>query len=109
MPPSHQSRERDYEFADTFVTLRTSIGLTQQGLARHLGVASRTVENWEQGLTSPKAESLKAFLELCVHASAFASGREEEQIRAFWSSAHQRVLLDEYWLSELLSRILPPQ
>lgn len=107
LPPSHHYSQRDYEFANTFVTLRTSIGLTQQGLARHLGVASRTVENWEQGLTGPKAESLKAFLVLCVRASAFAGGHEEEQIRAFWRAARQKVLLDEHWLSELLTRPFP--
>jgi transcriptional regulator with XRE-family HTH domain len=107
MPPSYQYRERDYEFANTFVTLRTTIGLTQQGLATLLGVSSRAVENWEQGLTNPKAEYLKAFLALCVRASAFAAGREEEQIRAFWRTAHQKVLLDEYWLSELLARPSP--
>ena len=107
MPPSYQYRERDYEFANTFVTLRTTIGLTQQGLATLLGVSSRAVENWEQGLTGPKADHLKAFLALCVRASAFAAGREEEQIRAFWRTAHQKVLLDELWLQELLSQISP--
>jgi tetratricopeptide (TPR) repeat protein len=103
MPPSHQYRQRDYEFANTFVSLRTSIGLTQQGLAKILGVSSKAVENWEQGLTGPKAEYLKAFLVLCVHASAFAVGREEEQIRALWRAARQRALLDEHWLTELLN------
>jgi hypothetical protein len=40
---------------------------------------------------------------LCVHASAFAVGREEEQIRALWRAARQRALLDEHWLTELLN------
>ena len=79
----------------------------QLGLATLLGVSSRAVENWEQGLTNPKAEYLKQFIALCVRASAFAAGREEEQIRAFWRTAHQKVLLDEYWLQELLSQISP--
>ncbi|MFL5590594.1 MAG: helix-turn-helix domain-containing protein [Ktedonobacteraceae bacterium] len=107
MPPSYQYRERDYEFANTFVTLRTTIGLTQQGLATLLGVSSRAVENWEQGLTSPKAEHLKAFLALCVRTSAFAAGHEEEEIRTFWHAARQKVLLDEHWLQELLARPSP--
>lgn len=102
MSPSHQYRERDYDFANTFISLRTTIGLTQQGLAKLLGVSSRAVENWEQGLTSPRAEHVKAFLALCMQSSAFAAGREEEQIRALWRTAGLKVLLDEHWLSELL-------
>ncbi len=102
MSPSHQYRERDYEFANTFISLRTTIGLTQQGLAKLLEVSSRAVENWEQGLTSPNAGHLKAFLALCMQSSALAAGREEEQIRAMWHAAGLKVLLDEHWLSELL-------
>ena len=102
MSPSHQYRERDYEFANTFISLRTTIGLTQQGLAKLLGVSSRAIENWEQGLTSPKAEHLKAFLAVCMQSSAFPAGREEEQIRFMWHAAGVKVLLDEQWLSELL-------
>src|SRR5262249_2375190 len=104
MPPPSQYRERDYEFANTFVALRTTIGLTQAGLARHLGVSSRAVENWEQGLTSPKAEHFKMFLTLCARSSAFAAGHEEEQIRVLWRSARLKGLLDERWLSQLLKQ-----
>ena len=107
MPSSSQYHQLDYEFANTFVTLRTTIGLTQQGLAQHLGISSKAVANWEQGLTRPKAEHLKAFLKLCVGHAAFAAGREEEQIRAFWKAARQRVLLDEQWLQELLAQPSP--
>jgi hypothetical protein len=34
-----------------------------------------------------------------VQQLVFATEREEEQIRALWKTAHQRVLLDEAWLS----------
>src|SRR5712691_6837939 len=107
MPPFHQYRERDYEFANTLLSLRTTIGLTQASLAALLSVSRRAVENWEQGLTTPKAEHLTAFLELCVRHAAFAAGHEEEQIRAFWKASRQKVLLDEYWLSELLAQSAP--
>ena len=40
--------------------------------------------------------------------SVFAAGEEEEAIRAFWRAAHQKVLLDERWLHELLSPPAPP-
>jgi len=105
MPPTHQYRERDYVFANTFLSLRTTIGLTQASVAARLRVSRRAVENWEQGLTTPKAEHLTTFLELCVRNAAFAAGHEEEQIRAFWQASRQKVLLDEYWLSDLLARV----
>ncbi len=45
---------------------------------------------------------------LGVRASAFAAGHEEEEIRALWRAAHQKVLLDEPWLHELLSQQVLP-
>ena len=45
---------------------------------------------------------------LGVQRQTFASGREEEEIRAFWKAAHQKVLLDETWLYGLLATQRPP-
>jgi hypothetical protein len=42
-----------------------------------------------------------------VQQQAFAAGREEEEIRALWQEAHQKVLLNELWLAELLSQQRP--
>ena len=95
-------RDRDYVFGQAILTLRTAIGLTQAGLARHLGVSRKAVGEWEAGLTYPKAEYLKAFIALAAQQQAFPLGREEEEIRAFWHAAHQKVLLDEAWLGTLL-------
>src|SRR5438067_9304250 len=101
-------RERDYAFGQRLLTLRTTIGLTQVGLAEHLGVSRKAVGGWEAGESYPKAEHLKALLTLCVRQQAFPPGREEEEIRAFWKVAHQKVLLDEAWLSALLKQPSPP-
>src|SRR2546428_12404032 len=38
---------------------------------------------------------------------AFGAGREEEEIRALWKAAHQKVLLDEAWLHDLLAPLSP--
>src|ERR1700692_4078349 len=73
MPPSHQYRERDYAFGQLVLTLRTTLGLTQTGLADLLGISRRAVTEWEAGSNYPKAERLKAFIELGVQASAFAA------------------------------------
>src|SRR5436305_3846290 len=89
------------------LTLRTNIGLTQAGLGDVLGVSRRAVAQWEAGLSYPKAERLKQLITLGVRASAFPAGREEEEIRAFWRAAHQKVLLDEAWLRDLLAPPVP--
>jgi transcriptional regulator with XRE-family HTH domain len=104
----HSYRERDYTFGQLMLKLRTSIGLTQAGLAALLGVTRRAVGEWETGLTYPKAEHLQHFIALCVRQHVFAPERKEEEIRALWKTAHQRVLLDETWLSALLSTQTTP-
>jgi len=42
-------REKDYAFGEKMLTLRTEMSLTQAGLAAHLGVSRRAVEDWEAG------------------------------------------------------------
>jgi transcriptional regulator with XRE-family HTH domain len=96
--------ERDYAFGQQMLTLRTHIGLTQAGLANLLGISRRALAEWEAGNSYPEVDHLKRLIALGVRASAFAAGHEEEQIHAFWKAAHQKVLLDEHWLSELLAR-----
>jgi transcriptional regulator with XRE-family HTH domain len=93
---THIYRERDYAFGQAIVTLRTVMGLTQVELARFLGISRGAVLGWEAGSSYPKAESLKHLIALGVHQQAFAAEREEEEIRALWRAAHQKVLLDEF-------------
>src|SRR2546426_7050709 len=107
--------ELDYAFGQAMLSLRTAIGLTQAGLAEFLGVSRKAVGGWESGGSYPKPEHLKGLLTLAVRQQAFPAGRETEEIRAFWKAAHQKVLLDESWLSALLSqhprpleRMVPP-
>jgi predicted ATPase/transcriptional regulator with XRE-family HTH domain len=85
------------------LTLRTTIGLTQSGLADYLGVSRRTIGDWEAGNNYPKAEHLKRFIELAARQRALTHGREEEEIRALWRLAQQKVLLDGAWLASLLA------
>ena len=99
--------ERDYAFGQLMLTLRTTIGLTQAGLAELLHVHRRAVAGWEAGSSYPKADHLKELITLAVQQQAFAAGGEEEEIRALWKAAHQKVLLDEAWLQRLLSQQLP--
>ena len=89
------------------VMLRTAMNITQMKLAQLLGVSRGAVVNWEAGSSYPKAERLKPFIALCVQQQAFAAGHEEAEIHALWQAAHQKVRLDEPWLSSLLGE--PPQ
>ena len=104
----HTYGERDYAFGQTIMTLRTAMDLTQAELAQLLGVSRGAVLGWEAGSSYPKTERLKRFIELGVQLRAFAAGREEEEIRELWHAAHQKVRLDEPWLSTLLGQWLPP-
>src|SRR6266567_3518013 len=101
--------ERDYAFGQLMLTLRTTIGLTQAGLADRLGVSRRAVAEWEAGLSYPKAERLKQLIELGMQQHAFPAGREAEEIRALWRAARQKVLLDEAWLHDLVAPPVPVQ
>ncbi len=101
--------ERDYAFGQMMLTLRTHIGLTQAGLADRLGVSRRAVAEWEAGSSYPKAERLKQLIALGVQQQAFPAGREEEEIRALWRAAHQKLLLDEAWLHDLVGPPAPVQ
>jgi WD40 repeat protein/transcriptional regulator with XRE-family HTH domain len=97
-------QERDYAFGQRIRTLRTALGLTQVGLAEQLRVSERAVVDWEGGSRYPSAQHLQHVITLAVRASTFPKGREEEEIRALWKAAHQKVLLDEPWLATLLGR-----
>src|SRR5437588_699655 len=99
-------RERDYAFGELILSLRSAIGLTQAGLSDHLGISKKAVGEWEAGSSYPKASHLKALIALAVKEQVWAFGHEEEEIRALWKAAHQKMLLDETWLSVLLSE--PP-
>src|SRR5437588_9804824 len=108
MPMMHHTyKERDYAFSQVMMTLRTAMSLTQVELAQFLGISRGAVLGWEAGGSYPRVEHLKEFIALGVEHQAFATGHEEEGIRALWQVAHQKVLLDELWLSTLLGGRLP--
>ena len=99
--------ERDYAFGQLILTLRSAIGLTQAGLSDQLGISKKAVGEWEAGSSYPKATHLKALLALAVKEQVFPVGHEEEEIRALWKAAHQKVLLDDAWLHDLLAPLSP--
>ncbi len=94
--------ERDYAFGQRILTLRTQMGLTQTALAEQLHISRRAVTEWEAGSSYPKSEHLQKLITLGVRTSAFSLGREAEEIRVLWKAAHQKILLNEVWLANLL-------
>lgn len=94
--------DRDHAFGQIILTLRSAIGMTQAELAEVLKVSSRAVGDWEAGVSYPKVERLKQFIALAVRHQAFHTGHEAEEIRTLWKAAHQKALLDEKWLEQLL-------
>src|SRR5436305_9890202 len=106
---SYSYEERDYAFGLLIQKLRTTIGLSQAGLGELLGISRRAVAEWEGGLSYPKAERLKQLIALGMQQQAFPDGREEQEIRALWKAAHQKVLLDEAWLHDLVAPPAPLQ
>jgi WD40 repeat protein/transcriptional regulator with XRE-family HTH domain len=99
--------ERDYGFGQRMLALRTSIGVTQEGLAAFLGVTRKAIGRWEAGETYPNARHLQEMLAFALAQRAFPPGEEEAAIRDFWRAAHQKMLLDEQWLQQVLSRQHP--
>lgn len=46
-------------FGDRVAAGRDALGLTQSGLAKRLGVKLKTVQNWENDLSEPRANKLQ--------------------------------------------------
>ena len=53
------------EFSDKIRFVREELGLTQEELAKKLGVAFATINRWEQGLTTPHASTEKKLYDFC--------------------------------------------
>ena len=100
-------QERDYAFGQAMLALRTRIGLTQAGLAELLSISRKAVGKWEAGDSYPKPSHLKVLLAFAVEQRVFPAGHEAEEVRAFWHAAHQKVLIDESWLQEMLNHMPP--
>src|SRR2546430_6499887 len=77
---SYSYRERDYAFGQLMLTLRTTLGLTQAGLAEPLGGSPRAVAGGEGGLRHPQTQRPQTVIPPCVpqHALAARRGGEED-------------------------------
>lgn len=52
-------------FQDKVKHVRVELGLSQEGLAREIGISFTTINRWENGKKEPSALGAKAFYEFC--------------------------------------------
>src|SRR5262245_17983570 len=101
-------RQREYAFGQQLLSLRTRAELTQIGLAEHIGVNRRSVQNWETGESYPKAETLQRLLAVLLAQGVFSPGQEAEEAAQLWEQAaqdapHPLAPFDAAWFTHLLS------
>lgn len=55
--------------------LRTERGLSQQALARHIGVSQKAVDYWERGVNEPKASYIVLLADFFTVSADYLLGR----------------------------------
>src|SRR5215813_2982866 len=101
---------RDYhdEFGKQLLMLRTRVALTQSALAEHVDVHRRSVQNWETGVSYPKAETLQRLITVFLNHQVFTPGREREEAQSLWDQAsedgpHALASFDQVWFTRMLA------
>ncbi len=95
-------------FHGLMLRLRGRTGLTQRQLAAKIGVAVRSIQAWESGLSYPTAASLELLIAAYLDAHGFATGREAVEAEAFWDAAvfhspRLRPPFEHRWFTNLLA------
>src|SRR5258706_5884839 len=101
-------RDHKYELGTQLLLLRRRIALTQIALAEQLGVHRRSVQNWETGVSYPRAEMLQRLIAVFLQYHAFTLGNERAEAHALWDqAAHDRLhplpAFDEVWFARTLA------
>jgi WD40 repeat protein/transcriptional regulator with XRE-family HTH domain len=101
-------RKHRYEFGKQVLALRTRASLTQTELAKHIGVHRRSIQNWENGESYPKAETLQHLIASLLRHHAFTDGHEHAEAHALWQCAAQDgsyplAPFDEAWFDRTLA------
>src|SRR6476620_9448736 len=101
-------RDHKYEFGNHLLILRRRVALTQIALAEAIGVHRRSVQNWETGLSYPKAEMLQRLIAVFLRHHAFVLGNERAEALALWEQAardgpHPLPPFDAVWFARSLA------
>jgi WD40 repeat protein/transcriptional regulator with XRE-family HTH domain len=102
----------DNVFGARLLALRTRAGLSQQELARRLGVSRRAVQAWETGASYPNPTNLQALIATYLQRGTLPAGQEEAEARALWEQARSRSVrvklpFDQAWFANLLATRTP--
>lgn len=105
----HSYPDRSYDLGKHLLTFRLHTDLTQAALAAAVGVHPRTVQNWETGVSAPKAETLRRLIETFLRLGAFTTGRQREDAQELWELVEQHAprqiaAFDEPWFARLLAQ-----
>jgi predicted ATPase/transcriptional regulator with XRE-family HTH domain len=100
-------KNRDYDWGMVLQSLRTKAGLKQTELAKLAGVSEKSIQNWESGVTYPKAASLQKLIEIFAQRQAFTAGHELTEAESLWEKALSEaprfnVPFDTFWFKTLL-------
>lgn len=97
-----------YELSDQLLALRTRAALTQIALATELGVHRRSVQNWEAGLSYPRAELLQRLIAVFLRHGALMGSDDLAEARALWeqaaaNSSYAFPTFDPTWFAHALA------
>jgi WD40 repeat protein/transcriptional regulator with XRE-family HTH domain len=88
--PVWQADDRSSEpFQGLLLLGRGRTGLTQRGLAARAGVSTRSVQDWESGVSYPSAEGLRRLIAALLEVGGLSAGREAEEARAIWAAVER--------------------
>src|SRR6266508_6700321 len=82
-------RAHNYALGNQLLILRTRVALTQIALAEQIGVHRRSVQNWEIGVSYPKAETLQRLIATFLQHHALTPGNARAEAQALWEQATQ--------------------
>jgi len=103
----HTSRAPE-SFRSLLLRHRGRTGLIQRDLAARAGVSLRSVQDWEAGVTLPRAERLQGLVRALLEAGGFTPGQESSEARELWTAAAREAPrmhspFDEEWFAGLLA------
>ena len=77
------------DFARRFIQLRNEADLTQEELAKKLGISKGAIGNYESGIRTPRAEDLDNIADYFNVSLDYLLGRNEER---------PEITLEEQWI-----------